>query len=259
MKMISGIPWSRLTKFSLTDTEITITEVRDRLYQATNLVELQLYFPDPTDDSDASSLPISIHPKLQIFDVWFCENTNSIRRFLQPFTFPALTSLSVRSDGDQILSFSPVIALQGRSDFSLTSLSLSNIRLKSSDLINFLHPMCNLKTLQLTHCRVLQPVFIQELVQSSRDTPFVPMLEQIEISERKMRVEDDLILDMLESRRLAVNSSHKLEKVQVIQNHEGKVPSAAASERAKALLDSGLLLEYPPLVEGSRSGSPWWS
>ena len=94
-----------------------------------------------------------------------------------------------------------IIELQVRSNFSSTSLHLAGLRLKLSELINFLHHMHNLQILDLANCQILQPLFVREFIHSSRDMLFVPMLKELKVTERTTCMGDDLILDMLEFHR----------------------------------------------------------
>jgi F-box-like len=244
------IPWSRLTRLVLDDYDSAGFEAREVLAKASTLTifELLSTHPDGPDDDIPLLGPLSIHHHLQTLTLCL-DFDDDLAQFLAIFAFPALVSLSVMEHYEDVeIAFEPLFSLQERSGFSLTTLNLS-LHVDTYDLILFLRPLHNLQRLGLKRCNILDEVFVRELTCTPHKVPLVAALKRLVIIDPEMDVEDDLVLDMLESRQ---SSADKLEEVilckQIDDEHHF---STFAAQRAEALKSSGLALKYPPLTKDS--------
>jgi hypothetical protein len=237
------IPWPRLTSLSLHDhdriTRFTTIQARNISCKATKLTTFELLSSDPVQVA-------ILHHSRCLFIASYKHFAPSRPRLI--FSTLLLPCPCVIISESERLAVSPLLALQERSNFALTSLNLS-LYLSTDDLILLLRPLHNLRRLKLKNCRVLSEILIQELIYSSHQTALVAVLEQLVIVDMSADVADDLVLDMLKSRQL---SMHKLEEVILLKqwNDGGKL-CASAARWVTALQRSGLQLEYPPFTRYS--------
>ncbi|KAJ7474155.1 hypothetical protein FB451DRAFT_1367139 [Mycena latifolia] len=145
--------WSQLTRLVLC-TRIGLHDARYILIQSEMIQECQLIEVIASDDFAPSQNMHRLN-HLQNLTI-FIEHDLLPGTFFDAFSFPKLDSLNIMAH-----DWSPDILpnLYDRSNFSLTSLQLRYMDLRSEDLILFLRNLSELEILHLSHCGVDDALF----------------------------------------------------------------------------------------------------
>lgn len=276
-----NMPWSQLRTLDIQEPEIGLIELQDGLARCTNLVSCNIRLDRASCRRSTRTRPLRATLRyLQHLSITFTHanktytNNDQSTAFFEPFTFPALKSLSIEGASEfnhpHNLPAMSLLDLVQRSSFPLEVLTLQNFDFvrHTDETIQFLKALTTLTSLNL---RVKIPsredahLQLQFLLGSSynqgvNDPDFLPELEHVSLNcvqQRKyprppMSLSNtrelgiDTIFDFLESRTLppigSLLKTADLKWSNVFEEWGGL--SDPVIERAEELRRRGMNLNY---------------
>lgn len=275
--MTSSIKWAALTIFELNDCGFDPREAINFLAQCPNIVNIRLVRIDGVSvGGNLDSGPNLTHPTLKSFVVEFCSQTHletklrrqsTIHSLFQRLILPNLKNLEIRASHSAVDHelLPSLLQLHVRSRFPLARLHLADILFNVEDLQQFLARLPTLVELHL-EAKMMYHSFTDLLPDLIHTAPteqgnILPKLETIFVADNVFpddwEAADEAALEMLES-RLRKGSKDwdgtlpALKKATIAWRKLGKpLPyrNEAGSRWVKRLLDEGLMLEYPTLIQ----------
>lgn len=250
---IEDVPWAQLEHLRLVDSDNWVETAREIFVQCTNLVTCNMKLagvaPEETDPPYTFETIKCYNPNLCSLHLQFHDD---ISAFFQPLELPKLEWLTLERYSTQGLTewlfpMETLIALDQRSRFSLRHLRLCYIHFDSTELVVFLSRLPSLEVLELVMCDVLSDTLVLALTDSPFQTSILPKLKQLVLSDYNLFIQDELVLDLVESRWWPIPEGTsllevpcQLETVVVDREYRMRRPTASAIERAQLLVDNGL-------------------